>query len=242
VTMIGVVLLAALLERVPKLQRQPLRLFRAHFATDIAFLVVGVIALSKLTTWYVTGASALLAEPAAKGSVLPVSAQIVVALVLLDLGNYLTHHLLHRFEALWAFHKVHHSHHLLDWLATYRSHLVEALLRRSIAPVLLILIGTPLDVIATAGSIFIAWATLNHTNLRIDLRFVEWLVITPRLHRIHHVTHTSMYNLGTVFSVWDRLLGRLCSDENAALEPLGLGEAYPQSFLPLMRQPFRQQR
>ncbi len=90
------------------------------------------------------------------------------------------HWLLHRVDALWEFHKVHHSSRTLDWLATFRSHLVEQVVRRLVAPLLLLVAGFPLDVIVAAAAIFTVWATFNHSNLRARLGPLE-----------HPVTHRS---------------------------------------------------
>src|SRR5262249_24736250 len=115
---------------------------------------------------------------------------VPLALVAIDLGNYAAHFLLHRYEALWEFHKVHHSSHMLDWLATFRSHLLEQVLRRLIAPALLIILGFPLKAMVLAGGLFTAWTMLNHSNLKLNLRFLEPILITPRLHRLHHIPET----------------------------------------------------
>jgi sterol desaturase/sphingolipid hydroxylase (fatty acid hydroxylase superfamily) len=60
-------------------------------------------------------------------------------------------------------------------------------LRRLVAPLLLILAGVPVDVAGSAAAIFVAWAILNHANLRLPLGALEPLLITPRLHRLHHL-------------------------------------------------------
>ena len=66
---------------------------------------------------------------------------------------------------------------------------------------------------ALAGGIFIAWGMLNHSNLKLSLRFLEPILITPRLHRLHHVPETENQNFGTVFTFWDRMRGTLVQAE-----------------------------
>jgi hypothetical protein len=105
------------------------------------------------------------------------------------------------------FHKVHHSSRHLDWLATFRSHLVEQLLRRALAPLVLIAAGVPFPAVGIAAAIFFAWATFNHANFRLPLGLLECVLMTPRLHRVHHVSATTERNLGTVLTCWDRLRG-----------------------------------
>jgi sterol desaturase/sphingolipid hydroxylase (fatty acid hydroxylase superfamily) len=61
--------------------------------------------------------------------------------------------------------------------------------------------------VLAAGAVFIAWAVYNHSNLRVGLGFLEHVLITPRLHRAHHLNDAPARNLGTVFTFWDRMRG-----------------------------------
>jgi sterol desaturase/sphingolipid hydroxylase (fatty acid hydroxylase superfamily) len=232
-----------LLERIPALRRVRARLLRAHFGADILFLVVGWVAGARLAFLYFGAGSEVLGRglPRVAGLGAPLWAEFLVAFILIDLGNYVAHDLMHRFESLWEFHKVHHSSRILDWLATFRAHIVESALRRLLAPLLLILIGMSPAAVAIASAVFHAWAILNHSNLRIDLRFLEPILVTPRLHHLHHVPATGQRNMGTVFTFWDRLLGRLETLPVPPDEVLGVPdevESYPQGFVRQMREPF----
>ena len=235
--LVGFGLFTAALERVPALRRSPRRFLRAHFTTDLVYLATGFgvgggAALGAFA--WASGALAALGAPRPSWTALPWAAQVLLALVGLDLGNYLAHLLLHRVDALWELHKVHHSSRSLDWLATFRSHLLEQALRRALAPALLLGLGTPLPAVAAASAVFLAFAVLNHANLRLPLRFLEPVLITPRLHRIHHVAERSDQNLGTVLCVWDRLRGSLRRDEpgpDAVLGVPGEVDTYPQGWL-----------
>jgi len=209
-------------------------LFRAFFTTDLIYLVTGYVAGSSLAIAYIVAATHLLAAaglPRLAATGMPLWLAAPLALVLLDIGNYLAHWLLHRVDFLWELHKVHHSSPTLDWLATFRSHVIEQALRRLIAPVLLIVAGFSTDAVVLAGSLFYAWAAFNHANLRPRLRFLEPVLVTPRLHRLHHVPRTTERNLGTVLTVWDRLRGTLVVAEAAGTPHFGIpGEigTYPQ--------------
>jgi sterol desaturase/sphingolipid hydroxylase (fatty acid hydroxylase superfamily) len=241
----GTIVAAILAERVPSLRRRRLPLFRPHAFTDVAFLLVAWIAIADLTLRWVNAATGIvhvdLGLPALPRW--PLVVEVVLALLLLDLGNYTCHWLMHRCPVLWRFHAVHHSSPALDWLATFRSHPIEQILRRAIAPVFLIVAGMSPVAVALASAIFVAWGTLNHANVVANLRFLEGLLITPRLHQWHHVEAMADHNLGTLFSIWDRLRGRLETREVAGDALLGNGDhRYPQSFLALLRRPFQEAR
>jgi sterol desaturase/sphingolipid hydroxylase (fatty acid hydroxylase superfamily) len=105
---------------------------------------------------------------------------------------------------------------------------------------LLILFGFPLNSVIIAGSVFIAWGIFNHANIRLNLRFLERVFITPRLHRTHHLNNGPVHNLGTFFTFWDRLRGTLDDTEIAEESNLGNGEPdYPQNWLPQFTEPLR---
>jgi sterol desaturase/sphingolipid hydroxylase (fatty acid hydroxylase superfamily) len=237
--------LLALAERLPALRRQAAPFLRRHFATDALYLATGVLALGlamrAAAEQLVAGAGPL----ASLSLAWPAPATALAAVLLYDLGGYASHWLLHRFAALWRVHEVHHSSRSLDWLAAFRAHALEHALRHLLSPVALLLLGVPAGAVALAAVVYGSWAAFNHSNLRLDLRALEPVLITPRLHRLHHVPATSERNLGTILSVWDRLRGTLVTDPDAALEPIGVPgaiESYPQSWLGQLVAPWRRLR
>src|SRR5262245_36439255 len=130
-------------ERFSHIRFRPSPLFRRYFPSDVFYLLTGFVAVGAVGVAYVVATSQWIGAswgiPRLASLNLSMWITVPLALVAIDLGNYAAHFLLHRYEALWEFHKVHHSSHMLDWLATFRSHLLEQVLRRLIAPALLIL-------------------------------------------------------------------------------------------------------
>jgi sterol desaturase/sphingolipid hydroxylase (fatty acid hydroxylase superfamily) len=242
-TVIAVALAA--LERFPSVRFRASRLFREHVASDVVYLLTGFVGGGALALSYVAGGSDLvgaLGAPRVASLGLPLWTTAPAALVALDFGNYVAHRLLHRYGALWEFHKVHHSAETLDWLASFRSHAVEQGLRRVVAPALLILAGFPADAVGLAGGVFLAWAIANHANLRVRLDFLEPLFVTPRLHRLHHVPETDGRNFGTVLTIWDRAGGTLLARDTSPETAFGVaGEVgtYPQGWLRQLLEPAR---
>ncbi len=240
----GVIL--ASLERLPGLRYRRAPLFRAFFASDVFYLLTGFVAGTSLATAYVVSASAALGSlgmPRLAALDLPLWVNAVVALVSLDLGNYAAHWLMHRYDALWEIHKAHHSSRTLDWLATFRSHLLEQALRRLLAPLGLIVVGVPIEAVVLGASVFNAWAMLIHSNLSVDLGALEPILVTPRLHRVHHDPETTHKNFGTFLTLWDRLLrDGFISREVAAGVTFGVPdevEGYPQGWCQQLVEPLR---
>jgi sterol desaturase/sphingolipid hydroxylase (fatty acid hydroxylase superfamily) len=235
----------ALMERLPRLRFRPARLLRPHFATDVVYFLTGWVALGVAGAAGVGVASAWFGVRSglpAFWTAVPFAAQIGATLVALDLGNYVAHWLLHRVDALWELHKVHHSSPHLDWLATFRSHLVEQALRRAVAPLLLVAAGMPAAAVGVAAALFLGWAMLNHSNVTLPLGALERVLVTPRLHRIHHIPGTTERNLGTVFVWWDRLRGTLVLGDPAPVAAFGFPRqpaTYPQDWCRQLVVPFR---
>jgi sterol desaturase/sphingolipid hydroxylase (fatty acid hydroxylase superfamily) len=239
----GAALLALVIaERMPRLRFQSSPLIRPFFTSDLWYLATGGILLSLVMRAQAVPWSGIFAGNVQHALAdVPYALTVGAAIILHDLGGYGSHILLHRITALWELHKVHHSSRTLDWLATFRAHILEHALRHLLSPVLLILLGFPLTAVGIAGAVTSVWAALVHANLGVSWRWLEPVFITPRLHRLHHVPATSERNLGVVLSVWDRLRGTLETSPTAALQPTGVPgavETYPQTWPRQLIEPF----
>jgi len=240
--LIAAVALIAGLERMRRWRFQPAPFLRRRFGTDVAYLVTGHVATAGVALGWVVVGGALVGRLGVPRLTVSRWVAVPLAVVALDAGNYAAHWLLHRVDVLWEFHKIHHSSPTLDWLATFRSHLLEQAVRRLLAPLLLILAGVPVDVAGSAAAIFVAWAILNHANLRLPLGALEALLITPRLHRLHHLPATMERNLGTMLTLWDRLRGTLVTAEPAPPHAFGMSaecDRYPEGWWRQLVEPVR---
>ena len=243
---VGGIVLCISLERITRYTFRDSRFFRDYFPTDIVYLLSAVGFGAWMSVVYLTPAANWVESqvyiPRIASINLPIWIAVPLGVALFDFGQFLCHFSLHRFDRLWAFHKVHHSTLLVDWLAAFRSHIGEQVLRSIFAPAFLLIIGFPLEVAVLSMATFGAFAVFNHSNLALNLRFAESIFITPRIHRMHHnPTRTAKNNYGTVFVFWDLLFGTL---ERGEIDSSVSGvpderETYPQSWLPQFLQPFR---
>lgn len=233
-----------LMERFPQTRLRAQSFFRQFLTTDVFYLLTGFVAGSSLAAGYIMRGSDFIGGwftvPRIAALPFPLWSFVILAIVMLDVGNYVAHYCLHRFDLLWQFHKIHHSSLQLDWIATFRSHIGEQIFRRLLAPVLLILFGFPPKAVVIAGAIFIAWAMLNHANIKLNMQFLETIFITPRLHRIHHLNNAPANNLGTLFTFWDKIRGTLDMTLYSHEDELGNGELnYPQTWSRQLLQPVK---
>jgi len=162
-------------------------------------------------------------------------ARFAVTLLILDLSLYAWHWACHRFEALWMFHKVHHSDLCMNVSTAFRLHFAELILTTLIKAVLVILMAVDVLTLLACESTITLFVLFHHANVRFaGERGLGRLTIVPYLHRLHHSAKRSEHdsNYGAVFSVWDRLFGTLRESEPAAL---GLRHVAGQNFLELLR-------
>jgi sterol desaturase/sphingolipid hydroxylase (fatty acid hydroxylase superfamily) len=241
-----VYLVVAKLERTAALQFRPLPSPRPYLPTDIAWygIAVGATAMSVFALRPIL--SRLSIRPVARTiNHLPLIAKLAIALVVFDFVSFTVHRCLHRYDLLWNVHKVHHSSLHLDGFATTRTHMIENMLRFVPGQAVLFLVGMPATVVAPAVAIAGLYGVFNHSNLGIDLRWVEAVLVTPRLHRRHHVPSTTQNNYGVMLTLWDRLGGTLVRRETGPDERYGVPDeidTYPQRFLPAFRRPFEELR
>lgn len=141
-------------------------------------------------------------------------AVLVAGLLILDLLSYLAHRVQHGVFLLWRFHAVHHADAEVDISTTIRHHPVEYLFNATVGSLVMVMIGAPLWVLPVYALIAAASDTFQHANIRMPAvpdAVLGWVLMTPRLHRVHHSTLAAHHdtNFGGVLTVWDRLFGTL---------------------------------
>ena len=195
----------------PKLRRE---------ARNLAFAAVSAAAL-RATEKPVAERLTQLVERRRWGLVkllrLPGWLETAAAVVLLDYTLYLWHVATHRAPSLWRFHTVHHADLDLDASTALRFHFAELVLSVPARAAQILLIGV-------SPYSFSVWQTLlflsilfHHSNVRLPAeaeRRLAALIVTPRMHGIHHslVPEETNSNWSSGLTVWDRLHGTLRLD------------------------------
>jgi sterol desaturase/sphingolipid hydroxylase (fatty acid hydroxylase superfamily) len=141
---------------------------------------------------------------------LPAWLELAASFLLMDLAFYYWHLVNHRAPFLWRFHNVHHTDPELDVSTAFRFHFGEIALSSAFSAVQISLIGISPWAFALYQLVFQSEVLFHHSNLRLPIRFERLLskvVVTPRMHGIHHsqVQRENNSNFGTVFPWWDRL-------------------------------------
>ena len=141
---------------------------------------------------------------------LPAAVEFALAFLLLDVGRYVQHMLLHRLPALWSLHRIHHSDVGYDGTTAFRFHPLEALITAGAQLGVIWLLGAPPLAVLAYEVANVLVALFSHANVALPLRLDRWLrraVITPDMHRIHHSEDADEgdTNFGSVLPWWDRL-------------------------------------
>jgi len=158
---------------------------------------------------------------------LPAWAHGALALVLIDLWQYLWHRLNHRVPILWRFHAVHHSDAEMDASSGVRFHAGEIVLSGLARLAVLPAIGASVEHVALYELIVTPIVLFHHSNLRVPARLdrlLRMVIVTPWMHWVHHSRWTpetdSNYSSG--LSVWDRVFGTFRLRDDPRTISLGL--------------------
>lgn len=143
-----------------------------------------------------------------------------------DLSRYLLHLAMHRVDALWQIHQVHHSADTLTPMTLHRVHPLESALYQARGVVVTGLVTAlfyflfrgaaveqqlfGVNVVGVAFSAVGGNLRHSHTFWRWGARVERWF-ISPAQHQLHHARTGARtpVNLGTWLAVWDRLAGSL---------------------------------
>lgn len=132
-----------------------------------------------------------------------------VAFIVIDFAGYWNHRLSHKVNFFWNQHVIHHSSEEFNLACALRQSVSNLI---GYFPLLLVpaaLVGVPYKVIAILAPIHLFAQFWYHTQHIGKMGWVEYIIITPSQHRVHHAINQEYIdkNLGQILGVWDRLFG-----------------------------------
>ena len=140
-----------------------------------------------------------------------------------DFLYYWLHRFDHEIRFFWATHITHHSSTLMNITVGFRSSVFQPLYRFIYFFPLALLGFQPLDIMFmyTATQV---WGILVHTELIQNMGWLEYFLVTPSHHRVHHASNPKYLdkNMGMLLIIWDKLFGtfqkELPADEYKPIE------------------------
>ena len=138
---------------------------------------------------------------------------LILTVIIADFIYYWEHRIEHRIRFFWAYHNVHHSSTDYNYTVASRLSWVESCflwvfyipMALSGFNPLLIFIGVQISA---------AYQTWIHTEKIGKLGWLEKIINTPALHRVHHASNSRYIdrNFGGILIIWDRLFGTYQSE------------------------------
>lgn len=143
---------------------------------------------------------------------LPKWIERIAAVLLLDYTLFIWHVLTHRVPFLWRFHVVHHIDPDLDASTAVRFHFGEITISVAWRAAQIVILGVSPDSLRMWQRLLLPSIIFHHSNLELSKsleRFISKIVVTPRLHGIHHsvVERETNSNWSSGLSIWDRIHG-----------------------------------
>lgn len=139
-------------------------------------------------------------------------AELLAMVVLLDYTLWWWHWANHRVPFFWRFHLVHHVDRDLDTSTALRFHFGELALSIPFRALQVVVIGVDARGLWLWQTILFASILFHHSNIRLPdriERFLVRLIVTPRMHGIHHsdVAGQTNSNWSSLLSAWDFVHG-----------------------------------
>jgi sterol desaturase/sphingolipid hydroxylase (fatty acid hydroxylase superfamily) len=129
-------------------------------------------------------------------------------LLLEDFLYYWLHRFDHEIRFFWAVHVTHHSSENLNFTVGFRSSVFQPLYRFIYFIPLALMGFKPLDIIFIYSATQI-WGIFVHTKLINKMGWLEYILVTPSHHRVHHASNPKYLdkNMGMFLIIWDKLFG-----------------------------------
>lgn len=215
--------------------------------TDTLFLVLVQVALPYLLAiTVVIGLAVALQNAGLTVDVfwphsLPVVVQVAIMLLAADFMRYWLHRAFHRYPLMWRLHAVHHSPPQLYTINVGRFHPVEKSIQYAFDTLPFALAAVSPEVLAAYFVFYALNGFFQHSNCRVYLGPLNYIVAGPELHRWHHSRRAREMNsnFGNNLIVWDTLFRTRFLPADRGVDEIGLrNRRYPRGFFVQMKSPF----
>lgn len=135
--------------------------------------------------------------------------QVLIVLLVWELGAYIIHFLHHKNTSLWWLHAFHHSSKRLYSVNQMRVHPLNHMLSYIWNWIFIYMLMPSPDAIYWYIAISQPILMLQHTNLNFQNGILNFIFSTNEVHRWHHANKESgwMYNFGKILVIWDMIFG-----------------------------------
>lgn len=174
----------------------------------------------------------------------PFVVQVLLAVLVADLGITLAHYASHKIGVLWRFHAVHHSVTRFYGLNGLMKHPLHQTIEMTAGVTPLLLAGIPVPVAAALSLAVAVQLLLQHSNADYRVGPFKYVLALNEGHRFHHLKWAGIgdVNFGLFTLIWDHLLRTYSYDPTRRFSSADLGMAakpdYPVGYLAQLAEPF----
>lgn len=178
---------------------------------------------------------------------LPLFLRLVCTVAVGEVGSYWGHRVAHEIPLLWRFHSVHHEPEEVDWLVNSHAHPFDVAFQRlcGLAPLYLIGLAQPMaesaDIVPLVSTLVGSlWSFFIHSNIRVRLGPLEYLLSTPAFHHWHHARDEAARNrnYAALLPCVDGLFGTLHLPERKWPEGYGTEAPPHRGLVNVLLRPF----
>ncbi len=153
---------------------------------------------------------------------------VVIAAVVAEFLPYWFHRISHQAKSgsptslfLWHVHAIHHLPSTMNWFKTNWNHPLGIFINAILKSGPLLLFGFPPAAIFLVWVIHVTMAYVSHSNIESKSSWLDYVVITPQLHRFHHSKKLiEAQNYGISITFWDWVFGTYYN-QNRTVEQVG---------------------
>ena len=133
----------------------------------------------------------------------------VVAFICIDFASYWNHRLNHKVNIFWNRHIIHHSSEEFNLACALRQSISAWIGFGAFFLIPAAFFGVPAQLITMLAPIHLFAQFWYHTQHIGKLGFLEYIIVTPSQHRVHHAINPIYIdkNLSAIFCIWDRAFG-----------------------------------
>ena len=156
---------------------------------------------------------------------------LFLAILLIDLWQYIWHRLNHEVTFLWKFHQVHHADKEMDASTGLRFHPIEIIYSNILRLTIIPLVGIQLEQLVIYEAVLLPIILFHHSNIKFHHsldKILRIVIVTPKMHRLHHsdIKSETDSNYASVFSIWDRVFNSYTMRPIENAFKLGLSDRY----------------
>ena len=132
-----------------------------------------------------------------------------IAFIGLDFAGYWSHRFNHEINVFWNRHIIHHSSEEFNLACALRQNVSAIIKIYFFLYIPMALIGVPANIVAVIAPIHFFAQFWYHTRLINKMGFLEYIIVTPSHHRVHHAINPEYIdkNYSEIFIIWDKLFG-----------------------------------